>query len=400
MPRPRRPLTLVVLGLLACVLAAGTGVAGGDRPLPGLANHADWRGPGHGRQEALRWLDGGGVPGGARWRPLVEQSLLDLHALVRPNGAVLAGPAGIWRYAWPRDSAFAAAALAASGHADDAWHVLRFLGSVQLADGGFEARYRPDGSGPPDDRARQSDGAGWVLWALDAVRVETAAAMVPADLRPLRDRAVAFVLGRTSDGRQLPPASPDYWEVPESDLTLGTVAPMAAGLDAASRSYAAEGDAAREHATDDAAARLRGLIAEHFGPGYGRYGGAADRDAAVAVLMPPFADAPAPAVRAAWSAYQVEARRPAGGLAPGAGWRDDGISWTPETALVAFTAAASGQAEVAAHWLDWLAAHRTTWGSVPEKVRPDGLPAGPAPLAWTAALVVLTAAELDGTTPR
>jgi GH15 family glucan-1,4-alpha-glucosidase len=55
----------------------------------------------------------------------------------------------------------------------------------------------------------------------------------------------------------------------------------------------------------------------------------------------------------------------------------------------------SGRPQVATRWLDWLDAHRTRWGSLPEKVLADGAPAGPAPLAWTAALVVLTAAELD-----
>ena len=55
----------------------------------------------------------------------------------------------------------------------------------------------------------------------------------------------------------------------------------------------------------------------------------------------------------------------------------------------------SGRPQLAAHWMDWLSAHRTPWGSLPEKVLATGAPAGPAPLAWTAALVVLTAAELD-----
>ena len=39
--------------------------------------------------------------------------------------------------------------------------------------------------------------------------------------------------------------------------------------------------------------------------------------------------------------------------------------------------------------LAWLEAHRTASGALPEKVRPDGAPAGPAPLAWTDALVLL-----------
>jgi hypothetical protein len=101
-------------------------------------------------------------------------------------------------------------------------------------------------------------------------------------------------------------------------------------------------------------------------------------------------------VERAWTAAQSELRRPAGGLAPGAGWRADGISWTPETALFALTAAHLGRGDVAAHWLDWLDAHRTDAGALPEKVLADGSPASVAPLAWTAALVVLTVAELDG----
>jgi GH15 family glucan-1,4-alpha-glucosidase len=95
--------------------------------------------------------------------------------------------------------------------------------------------------------------------------------------------------------------------------------------------------------------------------------------------------------------YAREGIRPAGGLAPGVGWKTDGVSWTPETALVAYTAAASGDVRSATRWQDWLARHTTDWGSLPEKVLPDGGPAGPAPLAWTAALFILTEAELAGT---
>ncbi|MCR6490875.1 hypothetical protein [Cellulomonas sp. P24] len=97
----------------------------------------------------------------------------------------------------------------------------------------------------------------------------------------------------------------------------------------------------------------------------------------------------------AWRRYQVDAMRPAGGLAPGAGWKQDGLSWTPETALVALAAASDNDPLVAGHWLDWLSAHRTSWGSLPEKVNSDGTPGAPAPLAWTAASVILAVAALD-----
>ena len=129
------------------------------------------------------WLADGTVPtAGARTRA-TAQALRDLRGLTRPNGAVAAGPDAPWAYAWPRDSAFVAAAYAETGHVADARRVLGFLSRVQRADGGFEARYRLDGSGPPDDRPRQSDGAGWVLWSLERVRAAGTERTLPAELR-------------------------------------------------------------------------------------------------------------------------------------------------------------------------------------------------------------------------
>ena len=400
--------------LLGIVAAAGVLTAGVSatlpmfaepEPLPVLRNGADWtqRAPfsaGHLGSELLRpvldraWLVRGRVPGGAEMAPVVTRALLDLRHLTRPNGAVAAGPDGPWALAWPRDCSFVASAYAVSGHVEDAWAVLGFLGSVQGADGGFEARYLLSGAGPPDARPRQSDGAGWVLWAMDRTRGESGQRTVPASLYPLRDRAVGFILRLTDDGRNLPPVSPDYWEVRERRLTLGTAAPLAAGLDAAARMYAAEGLAGRATRIHAAAVRLRARIVEHFGPDYQRHGDSGGLDASVAMLMPPFATEDTASAKA-WIAYPALALRRAGGIAPGVQWKQDGVSWTPETALVAYTAAASGRVDVARQWVDWLTAHRTEWGSLPEKVLPDGRPAGPAPLAWTSALVVLTEHELD-----
>jgi GH15 family glucan-1,4-alpha-glucosidase len=355
------------------------------------------------------WLAQGSVPGsGTRWEQMVRISLLDLHQLSRPNGAVAAGAGSTWNYAWPRDTAFVAVALARAGHRAEAMRALTFLAHVQLADGGFEARYLLEGTGPPDDRARQSDGAGWVLWAAWEVSRSVAGqgARPPAALRTLLDDATGFVLAATSEGRQLPAPSPDYWEVPVRNTSLGTVAPLLAGLVASQQLYAALGERSLAERSGAAASRLRSVVSERFADDYQRFGsgslpslrvGGGGLDASVTFLMPPFGPSPSPQVVDAWRRYQSGALRPAGGLAPGSEWKQDGISWTPETALVAYTAAMSGQPEVAARWMDWLSAHRTSWGSLPEKVRADGAPAGPAPLAWTAALVVLTAAELETT---
>lgn len=352
------------------------------------------------------WLSLGSVPGkGTRWEAMVRTALLDLHQLCQPNGAVAAGAGERWNYAWPRDTAFAAVALARTGHHGEALRALTFLQRMQLGDGGFEARYLLDGTGPPDDRARQSDGAGWVLWALSEVSRSATlqhAGGPPVVLRALLDNATTFALTATDGGRRLPAASPDYWEVPVSRTTLGTVGPLLAGLEASQRMYAALGEPVLALRSGAAASRLQAIVREKFADGYERFGSGWLRgggvDAAVTFLMPPFVQPPSPpseGVIAAWLRYQSEALRPAGGLAPGAQWKRDGISWTPETALVAYTASTSGRRELAGQWMDWLSIHRPPWGSLPEKVLANGAPAGPAPLAWTAALVILTAAELD-----
>ena len=77
---------------------------------------------------------------------------------VFPSGAVVAAPVSIWRYVWPRDAAFAAAALSAVNLPDEALGVLGNLASWQRSDGGFEARYTSSGQ-VPDNRPAQTDGA-------------------------------------------------------------------------------------------------------------------------------------------------------------------------------------------------------------------------------------------------
>ena len=134
-----------------------------------------------------------------------------------------------------------------------------------------------------------------------------------------------------------------------------------------------------------------------FGPdGYPRrLGGREDSvDLGAAFLLPPYAPTAHPDVVAAWQHGSAVPIRPAGGLAPGGSWRRDGVSWTNVVASYAMTAAAIGDRDTAVGWLTWLAAHRTANGSLPEKVLADGTPASVAPLAWTAAAVIITADTL------
>lgn len=359
------------------------------------------------RSEQVRWLAAGTVPGPARYTDMARQALLDLNTLVLPGGAAVAGWSENWRYVWPRDASFVAAALARTGHADDALSILGFLARVQGADGTFQARYLPDGSGAaPDQRGIQLDGSGWVLWAMaewyDVAPPGADRDAALLELLPMAVRALGAIDHHRDRETGLPDAGPDYWEVGESEVTLGTAAPLLLGARSAERLRSAAASSAvggqvdvALHGAATLADHLDAAIERSFGAGgYPRYVGGADLDAAVTFLMPPFAPA-RDAVHTAWDRAAPTMARPAGGLAPGGGWRRDGVSWTPETALFALTAAATGDVAVARGWLDWLQQHRTSLGSLPEKVMADGQPASVAPLTWTAALVLLTLDELD-----
>jgi hypothetical protein len=344
------------------------------------------------RQRA--WLASGTVPGaGGPYEEMARAALLDLHTLTLPGGAAVAAWSPKWRYVWPRDASFVAVALARTGHVPDALAILGFLDRVQSADGSFQARYLPDGSGPPDDRGVQTDGTGWALWATGLVLAQIPdpdeRAAAAATLAPLVQRSTRHAIELVAvDG--LPPASPDYWEVPEDSLTLGTVAPLVAGLQQAARVLPLIDDDALARAASVAAIRSKVAVIDAFGPtGFARYADGGPADAASAFLLPPFLTSAVPGADAAWRASAVAMVRPAHGLAPGAGWRDDGVSWTPQTSLYAWVAAANGDDELADGWLAFLDGHRTPSGSLPEKVLADGSPAAVAPLGWSAACVLL-----------
>ena len=320
-------------------------------------------------------------------------------AEVFPQGAVVAAPVSIWRYVWPRDAAFAAAALSAVNLAGEALGVLGNLASWQRADGGFEARYTSSGR-VPDHRPAQADGAGWFLWAAGRLLADGVSA---ADLRdrlgaPLA-RAASRLLEITDTPSHLPAASPDYWEVAETVLTLGTAAPVLLGLEAATALTRAGIDlGGPAQALAERVTAVRSAMERNFAPAWGRHLRRNDVDATIALVLPPFTQ-PLTGARAVRQTATERMRRPAGGLAPGAGWRDDGVSWTPETALMAWSALSLGMEEEGTGLLAWLEAHRTAAGALPEKVLADGAPAGPAPLAWTCALILLATASRPADPP-
>lgn len=348
------------------------------------------------------WLGRGSIPGiDGPYATMAAYALLDLRTLTLANGALVAGTPGPWRYVWPRDASFAAVAMARTGHWRNAVEILAYLQRMQPADGVFQARYLPDGSGrAPDGRGVQSDGIGWALWAADetvraapspAARVE-----VLRRLQPLILTSTRAAMRLTGGQLPLPPASQDYWEITDSRLSLGTAAPIALGLRRGADLLRLLG---RPVAAAKVGARSAGVyqaIYDRFGPyGYPRYLNGFTRDASITFLLPGFRVAPRIGVVQAYLTAMDTSQRPEGGNAPGAGWAQDGVSWTPQTGLYAMTAAALGDRDRAVRTLDWLRAHTTPFASVPEKVLADGRPAGPAPVALTAAIVVLAVLNLD-----
>jgi glucoamylase len=356
------------------------------------------------------WLRAGLVPGAtATQRSVAIRALLDLRLAVQPDGAVLAGWHAGWDYAWPRDSCWVAAALAGTGHPAMAYRILRFLQRVQLADGTWAARYLPDGSGPVrDGRPAELDADGWVPWAVWswALTQRLTPGSQPrralALLWPMLVRAAdAATRSLTRDG--LPGPALDYWE-DTVQVTLGTAAPLLAGLRAAADLAAdvggatAAGDGRRWAA---AAGRLARAVTATFGrTGYQRTPAAGSgADAAVTFLGPPFAR-PDPGVLRAVSSAQLSLAFPAGGMQPGTRWPGTpGVAWTAETAVFALFDAATGQRRQATVLLAWLAAHRTRLGSLPEKVSSALQPASVAPLCWTDAVVLLALLAQAGNLP-
>ena len=393
--------------LHAATVAVGPGgnlveVGAADELVPGSRVLAGMPGSSDLAREQAAWLAAGTVPRVLGLDgDMVAVALLDLHVLSRPYGVAVAGWSEPWRYVWPRDAALVASALARTGHHTDAERIVSFLQQVQPESGLFQARYLPDGSGVPDDRGIELDGVGWALWATEEVAAELNDADRKAFLqrhRNLINRSTEAALRSISTPSSLPPPSADYWEVKEERLTLATAALVCAGLESSAELSHMLGDADKAQAAAAGATRLRAAIKKDFGyNGYPRHlgGGRDSVDLGVDFLLPPLTSSIDQTVVHAWQRAASLMARPAGGLAPGGSWRRDGMSWTNATASRAMTAAFIGQREEALHRLRWLDQHRTTAGSLPEKVLPDGQPAAVSPLAWTAAAVVITADQLS-----
>ncbi|SMX70271.1 hypothetical protein BAURA63_02504 [Brevibacterium aurantiacum] len=338
-------------------------------------------------------------------RDLATSALLDLWVLTDSLPATVASWAQPWRYIWPRDAAFAAVALARVGLIDLAWNHLLHLQSLQSSDGSFAARFTPDSGEAPDARPSQFDALGLLLWGVSEVHASSTRAEGAAGgtvdleaMAPMLRRSSARLLHRTERGTALPPVSSDYWEVSESQVTLGTAGPTLLGLQALV-DLAEHTDGLWAHidggveALGDSCAAYEATFARTFiANGLQRYPTSGGLDSAVAYL--PAAGAGLGLDASTLDHVWDRLSQPAGGIKPGHGWIFDQTSWTPSTSLMGLGFARIGARVQAEGILDWLGEYRTQAGSFPEKVSAEGAALSVAPLSWTASNVIIGLDEL------
>jgi glucoamylase len=338
--------------------------------------------------DGRRWLArslplSAGTPGWAT--AMYRRSLLTIHALTSERtGAVAAGARDGWAYAWPRDAATAALALAASGHRAEARHVARFLTGLDL---GAAARFDEDGE-PIPGRAAQGDATGWVTAAANATGLAP-----PPDL-PWRNRA-------------------DYQESSPGTYLGNALAAAGSQVDGP-KSADIERFSAHQHRGAEAAARIgrefgttRGLVREAGDPGSGL-------DSAAGWAVRPFGlTALYPAAERTLLHLVHDGTRY--GITPGEGWEGGSDPWTAPTAWSAWDlsalarearrSTASGPPRSSPdHTADRRAALKllgnlrrasTPAGDLPERVGVDtGIPTSTTPLLWSSAFTVLALREL------
>ena len=261
--------------LLLSGIVADHSAPGGIRAVPAEPALADAAGSAASGAADRRWLAASPVPGSTpAQRRLARGALIDLRLLTQPDGAMAAAWYGHWKYAWPRDSSWAAAAFAASGHFAESLRILRFLARVQFPDGTFAARYTLAGAPVRTGLAPELDGDGWFPWAVwiwYAEQPGTAAARRGlAGLWPAVRRAAAAATAALSSGG-LPAPSPDYWEQRVAQPTIGTAGPLLAGLHAAIRLAASRGDDSDARRWGQSAMRLDRAIELAFKPDFNRF---------------------------------------------------------------------------------------------------------------------------------
>jgi GH15 family glucan-1,4-alpha-glucosidase len=371
---------------------------------------------------------------------LYKTSLLVMRTHVDEGGAIIAATDSditqfardTYGYMWPRDGALIAEAFDRAGYPALAQRFFDFAGRLLKTEGYFLHKYHPDrslaSSWHPwvDEQGRkvlpiQEDETALVLWALwrHFERYRGVEDVQPL-YRTLIVRAAEFLASYRDPETGLPLPSWDLWEERRGVLTF-TCATVWAGLDAASKFARAFGDLDLALRYEQAATEVRGAILEHlWDVESGRFlrmlvpateaGGVPKRDATpdaslFGLHFLGLLDADDPRLVATLEAVRdaLSVRTEVGGLARYRGdyyhavtqdWeRVPGNPWfIAQCWLARWQVARAGTPEAltaALEPLEWVAAHATSAGLLPEQLHPfSGAPLSVTPLTWSHAAFV------------
>jgi GH15 family glucan-1,4-alpha-glucosidase len=270
---------------------------------------------------------------------LRARSIDIIHAGQAPSGAYVGCPNfAPYRYCWLRDGSFVADAMSRHGEIESAERFFHWCARVIETRGGenLHARYELDGSDTDDEWPKfQPDGYGLWLWAL-ALHCERH----ERDPRPWFE---ALYLTEEYLRRHWREPCFDWWEEHE-DVHLATLGCIGMGL--------AVWD------SEDAEAVLEEL---------GRRSHHIRVDASQLVLLPPFGpcDPSGPLLEL----IELQCISPGGGV-----WRNPGDTyygggeWLLLTAMLGCVYSALGRSDEARARREWIEAHATAGGELPEQV--------------------------------
>jgi glucoamylase len=388
------------------------------------------------------WVEKHEVDGGLPDRivSLYKTSLLVMRTHVDEGGAIIAATDSditsmardTYGYMWPRDGALIADALSRAGYPSLAQHFFNFAGGLLKQEGYFLHKYNPDrslaSSWHPWVDAKgekvlpiQEDETALILWALwrHFERYRGVEEMQPLYRRVII-RAGEFMADYRDPATGLPLPSWDLWEERRGILTF-TCAAVWAGLDAATSFARAFGDGELAERFERAATEVRrGVLAHLWDEEHGCF---------LRMLVPPeeegqpfgrdatpdgslfglhflgFLEADDPRLVATLEAVvdALTVRTEVGGLARYRGdyyhavmhdWeRVPGNPWFIVQCWHARwrMARARDLEELAAALepLEWVAAHSSPAGLLPEQLHPfSGAPLSVSPLTWSHAAFV------------
>ena len=368
---------------------------------------------------------------------LYRRSLLVLEDLAdRATGAVIAAPeldpkflrSGGYGFVWPRDLAYISLGLLAAGKSDLAVPALRWLVRQQAPEGLWLQRHWSDGALAPAWSLHQLDETGATLFAFEAAWRALEDEALDAEVWPAMRRGATFLAGFVDHETGLPLASVDLWEQHDGQHTYTTAATIG-GLRAAA-AMAARHEPALAAGFGAAADRVAAAMDAHLWSNeHGRYlrslnagrgdslgtppGSAYDRrlpypNRAVRSVDPvdarldisllgvawPFVavDLGSARLRATVDAAETALAAPCGGT-----YRYEGDTyaggnpWLIATLWLGLTRRLLGDEAAHRRSLDYVLSRRTALDLLPEQVLLDGRPAWVLPLAWSHAMLLLSA---------